>query len=117
MIKTYYICTDNQSYEYAIRYYKDDETEILHCISEKEKDEVFDIVFTHQDKVFYFFGSYKKGFLKAEMSAIENHTDDYCEMYAIPHPEYVSIETNKPQEIRFTNYKDEYRVFARLNLK
>lgn len=55
MITTYYVCTDNKAYEYALRYYKDDKTEILRCITEAEKEVFFEIGFNNQDKVFYFY--------------------------------------------------------------
>ena len=116
MIEVYYICTDNKAYEYALLYYKDDKTEILRCVTEEEKDAAIEIGFNNQDKVFYFFGHCHKGYLKAEMSAIEKGTDDYCELIAIPHPERISTVTHKPQEVPFNNPKDEYRVFARLHL-
>jgi hypothetical protein len=116
MIETYYVCTDNKAYEYALRYYKDDKTEILRCITEAEKEVFFEIGFNNQDKIFYFFGTCNSGYLKADMSAIENRTDDSCELIAIPHPERISTVTHKPQEVPFNNPKDEYRVFARLHL-
>ncbi|MBQ8870387.1 MAG: hypothetical protein IJ019_03325 [Alphaproteobacteria bacterium] len=116
MIEVYYICTDNKAYEYALRYYKDDKTEILRCVTEEEKENFFEAGYYNQDKVFYFFGTCGEGYLKAEMSAIENMTDDYCEMIAIPRPERISTVTHKPKEIFFTNPKDEYKVFARLHL-
>lgn len=116
MITAYYVCTDDKAYEYALRYYKDEKTEILRCVTEEEKETVFDIGFRNQEKVFYFLGRCHKGYLKAKMSAIENMTEDYCELIAIPHPERISTITHKPQEIPFTNPKDEYSVFARLHL-
>ena len=116
MIEAYYICTDNKAYEYALRYYKDDKTEILRCITPAEKEKFFNIGFHNQDKVFYFFGTCCDGYLKADMSAIQNRTDNYCELIAIPHPEKISTVTHGPLEIQFTNPKEEYKVFARLHL-
>lgn len=49
--------------------------------------------------------------------SIENFTDDYCELYAIPNPNKISTTNHKPEEIYFTNPDDRYKIFARLHLK
>jgi len=117
MIEVYYICTDKKAYDYALRYYKDKHTAILRCVTEEEQEEVIKISYIHQDKVFYFFGSCCSGFLKAKVSEVEKATDDYCEMFAIPHPEKISTVNHKPKEIRVTNPQKDYTVFARLHIK
>lgn len=113
MINTYYICTDEKAYEYALRYYKDKETEILRCTNKVEQEKFTKIGFKNQDKVFYFFGKCNKGYLKADMAAIANRTEDFCELIAIPHPEKISKVTHKPLEVPFVYPL----VFARLNLE
>ncbi len=75
--------------------------------------EIEEIGFKNQDKVFYFFGKCNKGYLKADMAAIANRTEDFCELIAIPHPEKISKVTHKPLEVPFVYPL----VFARLNLR
>lgn len=117
MINTYYICTDEKAYKYAMRYYRDDETLILHCITEKEDYVAIDFLRNNPDKNFYFLNSCAKGFLKADINAIAARTDDYCELIAIPHPERILKRTHKPQEIPFTNIKKASKIFARLKIR
>ena len=116
MTNTYYLCTDIEAYNYACKFYKDADTEIMRYISDEEIFSSFDIIFNNLDKTFYFFGSCGKGYLKAEMDKMENIDEDF-EVFAIPRPEDIVKETKKPREFRISNPKSCYKVFSRLKKK
>lgn len=84
MLETYYICTDKKSYKYALQYYKNEKTGILYCLTDEDFAQINELYNTSPNRNFYFFSSCAKGYLKANVNAIENFTDDYCELYAIP---------------------------------
>lgn len=117
MLETYYICTDKKSYKYALQYYKNEKTGILYCLTDEDFAQINELYNTYPDRNFYFFSSCAKGYLKANVNAIENFTDDYCELYAIPNPNKISTTDHKPEEIYFTNPDDRYKIFARLHIK
>ena len=67
MKKHFYLCGDKKAYNFALKNYVDEDTEIAFCKMNDDTDAACRLMFENIDKEFYIFGHCRSGYFKVEL--------------------------------------------------